>query len=95
MGAFLGRLFAWRRLEDGEGEDESLESASSMDSLIPHGQVTPTLILSPAKKSEVGDLKEPLIEKLPLDLLLRSANNMEDILNSDQNTHPLYKVFFP
>lgn len=71
MGAIIARLFTWRRLD--VGERESLTSASSTDSLITHEQVSPTTV----KRLEGGsDLKEPLIEKLPLDLLLRSVKNV-------------------
>lgn len=74
MGAFISRFFfSWRRgINGAEREDDSLGSVSSIDSLIPHEQASP----SPIRVCG-SDLKDSPIDKLPLDLLLRLVKQIK------------------
>ena len=69
MGAFLARLFHWRRVDAGGDESSSCDSdaASVTDGLIPHSQASP-LHSSPLGTGGAG--YSP-IQKLPPDLVLR------------------------
>lgn len=69
MGAFLARLFQWRRVDTEGDESSSSESdaASVTDGLIPHSQSSPLRSFS----GVTGGAGHSPIQKLPPDLVLR------------------------
>ena len=77
MGAIIARLFSWRReIEESDDDDDNdsvLSDDGSTDSLLHHEQVSTHLQSPSPPGGGEGETDEPLIEILPLDILLKYA----------------------
>lgn len=77
MGAIIARLFFWRReIEEGsrrDDDDSVLSDDGSTDSLLHHEQVSTHLQSPSPPGGGESETDEPLIESLPLDILLKYA----------------------
>lgn len=91
----MARFIWWRREYGGEGDDDDNSennSISSMDYLIPHGQVS-TAAVSSSSGSGI-EHGESLIERLPQDILLRFVICYIYMVTCNESPPSLSNFFF-